>query len=52
MALIQRQREETASYIKEQSVLQIKCCTTKCLNNNMSINLKPIFIKYQIVIKE
>lgn len=46
MALIQRRREETASYIKEQSVLQIKCCITKCLNNNMSITLKTIFMKY------
>lgn len=45
MALIQRQQEETASYIKEQSVLQIKCCITKCLNN-MSIKLKTIFMKY------
>lgn len=46
MASIQRQQEETASYIKEQSVLQIKCCITKCLNNNMSKKLKTIFMKY------
>lgn len=46
MALIQRQREETASHIKEHSVLQIKYCITKCLNNNISIKLKTIFIKY------
>lgn len=46
MALIQRQQEETVSYIKEQSVLQIKCCITKCLNNKISIKLKTIFMKY------
>lgn len=51
MALIQRQQEETASHIKEQSALQIKYCIIQCLNN-MPIKLKTIFMKYKILIKE